>query len=85
MPHRATWICVPCRYVAKATLGGTCPHCRQDLRYMGKRWRPPRKSDDSAWRDIECGQTMWDRHAVQRAIRRWRNRFHPYRRLPDMR
>lgn len=63
--NRHTYICVPCRYVAKSRGSGrTCPRCGAALRHMGYWWRPPKKGDDRAWRNIERGLYLWDEKAL---------------------
>ena len=38
----------------------TCPKCSTSLLNMGKRWRPPKKTNDKAWRKIANGDYWWD-------------------------
>jgi hypothetical protein len=45
-----TYTCIPCRFSAKAT--STCPYCHAAMTYMGKAFKPPRKSNDSQWRKV---------------------------------
>lgn len=45
-----TYTCIPCRFSAKATF--KCPYCHQGMTYMGKAFKPPRKSNDSQWRKV---------------------------------
>ncbi len=51
MPSNVVFTCIPCRFSAKQT--STCPHCRGPMIYMGKAFKPPRKTNDSQWRKVE--------------------------------
>lgn len=51
MPSNVTHTCIPCRFSAKQT--STCPYCHEAMTYMGKAFKPPRKSNDSQWRKVE--------------------------------
>jgi hypothetical protein len=47
----ATYTCISCRFSAKATY--VCPYCHTPMTYMGKAFKPPRKTNDSQWRKVE--------------------------------
>lgn len=51
MPSNVTHTCIPCRYSAKQTF--TCPYCNSPMTYMGKAFKPPRKSNNTQWRKVE--------------------------------
>lgn len=51
MPSNVVHTCIPCRFSAKDTY--ECPHCRKPMTYMGKAFKPPRKTNDSQWRKVE--------------------------------
>lgn len=51
MPSNVTYTCIPCRFSAKQTT--TCPYCREAMTFMGKAFKPPRKTNDSQWRKVE--------------------------------
>jgi hypothetical protein len=51
MPSNVVHTCIPCRFSAKQT--GTCPYCHQPMTYMGKAFKPPRKTNHSQWRKVE--------------------------------
>jgi hypothetical protein len=64
--NRETYICVPCRRTNKAMRCGTavnigsitCTECGTPMRYMGRNWRPPRRSNWRAWRRIAAGDFL---------------------------
>jgi|SRR6185437_2533220 len=43
---KAKFLCETCLHVCKAPKGGNphCPECRTEMRNMGQRWRPSKKS-----------------------------------------
>lgn len=51
MPSNGTATCIPCRFSAKQTY--TCPYCHEPMTYMGKAFKPPRKSNNTQWRKVE--------------------------------
>jgi hypothetical protein len=51
MPSNGTYACVSCRYAAKQTY--KCPHCHEPMRFMGKAFKPPKRSNISQWRKVE--------------------------------
>lgn len=65
-----TLVCVKCRHVARGR-AGTCPICRQTMQHMYYTWRAPKKTNDKAWKLIENGQWLWDRHAVDTKAIEW--------------
>lgn len=46
----STYTCIPCRFSAKGT--SICPYCHEGMTYMGKAFKPPRKTNDSQWRKV---------------------------------
>jgi hypothetical protein len=77
-----TYICIPDRYVSKRD--SPCPHCGEDLLYMGTRWRAPKKGNDRAWKRIEKGDYLWDdtsRLRTKLRRHRWLTSRNPYRNL----
>ena len=48
MPSSSTSMCFNCRKAWKT--GGICGCSNPDIEYMGKRWRAPKKTNDSAWK-----------------------------------
>lgn len=50
MPSNATHACIPCRYSAKQTY--TCPYCQRPMTYMGKAFKPPKRSNTSQWAKV---------------------------------
>jgi len=48
-----TLVCFPCRYTTKSDLDTgshrRCPHCRQPLSNVGKKFKLPKKTDNKAW------------------------------------
>lgn len=79
MPSNAVYACVTCRVANK---GGACGR-GHEMRYMGARWRAPRKNDKKAWQRVADGDLLWDDRAVarkanlkqrkhERAMERWR-------------
>ena len=50
------YLCLACRVVAQRSSVGqdrpVCPECRVEMRYMGTRWRPPKRRDRKAWRSL---------------------------------
>ena len=73
MPSRSTYVCVPCRHVGKDS--GYCPQCREPMRHMGTRWRPPKKRNDRAWKQLEQNRTLWDEAAVAKVAAKSPYRF----------
>ena len=51
MPSNVTYTCIPCRFSAKQT--SKCPNCYKPMTYMGKAFKPPKKTNDSQWRKVE--------------------------------
>jgi hypothetical protein len=47
MPSNVTYTCIPCRFSAKQT--AKCPYCHKAMTYMGKAFKPPRKTNNSQW------------------------------------
>ena len=50
--YRHHYLCVPCRYHAKADLSTTapaCPSCGAELIRVGRDFAPPRKTNDHQW------------------------------------
>lgn len=47
---KSPWVCFPCRRVARSATARTCPRCRAPMSRMSPQWRPPRKTDEAAWR-----------------------------------
>jgi hypothetical protein len=50
MPSNHTYTCVPCRFSAKQTT--KCPYCCNPMTYMGKAFKPPKKSNDTQWAKV---------------------------------
>ena len=50
LTSNATYSCISCRFSAKGTY--KCPHCHAAMTYMGKAFKPPRKTNDSQWRKV---------------------------------
>jgi hypothetical protein len=50
LTSNAVHTCIPCRFSSK---GNTeCPKCHKEMTYMGKAFKPPRKTNDSQWRKV---------------------------------
>ena len=49
-------VCVTCR-----TVNGSCHHEKLVVNY---RWRPPKKTNNKAWKKIADGDIWWDKRAV---------------------
>ena len=62
MPSRSTFLCIPCRRVGKDS--AYCPTCGEPMLNMGSRWRPPKKNNERAWKQIEQKRYLWDEAAV---------------------
>lgn len=50
MPSYPTYTCIACRFSSKQTT--KCPYCHEPMRFMGKAFKPPRKSNDSQWQKV---------------------------------
>lgn len=49
-------LCIKCRRV-----NFPCPHDKQSTPIN---WRPPKKTNEKAWKRIEAGEILWDRRAI---------------------
>lgn len=47
-----------------------CGTCGAELVDTPRNWRPPRRSNKSAWRRVAAGEVLWDRRAVARSAER---------------
>ena len=60
MPH-SKHVCVHCRSVNKP--------CAHEKILLGYRWRPPKKTNNVAWKRIENGEWFWDRkHIISKEV-----------------
>lgn len=57
-------VCVQCRVVWKSGL--YCGICGEPGQSQNARWRPPKQTNDKAWKMIEKGDWLWDKRAVVR-------------------
>lgn len=68
MVSNGKYVCVPCRNAFKGVY--KCPDCGEEMRYMGKHWRAPRKKNVKAWRRIAKGEVLWeDTYSTNRYVR----------------
>jgi len=50
LTSNGTYTCISCRFSAKRTT--LCPLCQTEMLYMGKAFKPPRKTNDNQWRKV---------------------------------
>lgn len=64
IPSTSTYVCIECRSATG------CPKNEHEVHYLGKKWRAPKKGNDSAWRKIAAGDWLWDKKAIiRKAVR----------------
>lgn len=92
MPSNSTYACLNCQFAWKTT-GGLCSRCGNNMVYMGKRWRAPKSSNNSAWRKMREGfeagaewreWALWDQpRQIIPCTSRWQLTPEDYRRMKE--
>lgn len=80
--QRTTFVCWDCRKVSKGN--STCSDCHQPMESMGRRWKPPRRTQDHKWKQQykrwatgylpngrPRGTSWWSRKQEDYVICRW--------------
>lgn len=64
--NKYKFVCSACRKVVTID---PCPICNQETLLVSSDWRIPRSNNNAAWKMIQAGDIMWDKHAVERGSR----------------
>lgn len=63
------YVCPTCRTVSLTHL------CEHEIIAVSHKWRAPRKDNDRAWKRVAAGDLLWDHRAVEKSLRRHREKI----------